>query len=71
MHPQIKDAAYANPSDVAQAEKFLAGLPVACSDSHAYASNDGTVNIRIICNGASKSMDGLVTIKNGVVTKIR
>lgn len=67
----VSNAGSANPSDVAQAEKFLTGLPGACSASDASASSDGTVNIRIICNGSGKSTDGLVSIKNGVVTQIR
>ena len=71
MHPKIKEANYADPSDVTQAETFLAELPAACSESHGYASKDGTVNIRIICNGSSNSMNGLISIKNGVVTKIQ
>jgi hypothetical protein len=68
---RVRDASNGNPSDVAQAEKFLAGLPPACSTSYAYASATGTVNIRTICNGSGKSMDGLVSIKNGVVTQIQ
>lgn len=67
----VENAANANPSDVAQAETFLAKLPAACSASHASASSDGTVSIRIVCNGSGDSMDGLVTIKNGVVTNVR
>lgn len=45
---KVLDADKANPSDVAQAEKFLRDLPKACSGSYAYASSDGTVNIRVI-----------------------
>jgi len=67
----VRDAKYANSSDVRQAESFLASLPSACSESYAYASPDGTVIIRIICEGAGKSMDGLVSIKNGIVTQIK
>ena len=57
-----------------EAEKFLRDLPTACSGSYAYAScQDGTVNIRVICIGPTKaeSMDGLIAIKNGVVTKVK
>ena len=68
---QVQNAARANRADVAEAEKFLAQLPSAFSGSHAYATEDGTVNIRIICSGSGKAMDGLVAIKNGVVTKVR
>jgi hypothetical protein len=65
------DAAEANPSDLAQANKFLADLPPACSASYKYVASDGTVNIRLKCDGNGKKMDGLVAIKNGVVTKIQ
>ena len=64
-------AAEANPSDLAQANKFLADLPPACSDSYKYVGSDGTVNIHIKCDGNGKKRDGLVAIKNGVVTKIQ
>jgi len=67
----VQNAGSATLSDVAQAESFLKSLPAACSASHAYTSDDGTVNIRTICNGSGESMDGLISIKNGVVTKIR
>jgi hypothetical protein len=59
---RVENTARAKSSDVAQAERFLADLPSACSSSHAHASTDGTVNIRIICNGSGKSMDGIVSI---------
>lgn len=67
----VQDANYANPADVAEAEKFLSDLPPACSSSHASASADGTVNIRVLCSGNGKSMDGFFSIKNGVVTQVR
>ncbi len=68
---RVKNASYANSSDVAQAEKFLDSLPGACSKSYAYASTNGVVNIRIICKGSGQSMDGLITIQNGVVTQVK
>ena len=64
-------SAEAKPSDLAQADKFLAELPAACAASSRYVGADGTVNIRIKCDGNGKQVDGLVTIRNGVVTKIR
>ncbi len=67
----VQGATYTNSSDVTVAEKFLNDLPAACSASSASASSDGTINIRILCNGNGKSMDGLVSIKNGIVTKVR
>lgn len=65
----VQNAAKANPSDVSQAEKFLADLPPACSASYASVADDGTVNIRIICNGSGKSTNGSISIKNGLVTQ--
>lgn len=67
----VKDAANAKASDVAVAERFLSSLPAACSSSYAYASSDGTVHIRTICSGNGKAMDGLISIKDGLVTKVR
>ena len=64
-------AAEANPSDLAQASKFLVNLPPACSGSSKYVDAGGAVNIRVVCDGNGKKMDGLVVIKNGVVTQIR
>uniref|UniRef100_UPI0040567393 hypothetical protein n=1 Tax=Candidatus Electronema sp. TaxID=2698783 RepID=UPI0040567393 len=64
-------AAEANPSDLSQADKFLADLPAACSGSYKYVGSDGAVNIRIICDGNGQKMDGLIVIKNGVVTQVR
>lgn len=60
----------ASPSDIESAKKFLARLPSACSSSGMSTSADGTVNIRLICNGSNQSMDGLISIKNGVLTHI-
>lgn len=67
----VQNATYANSSDVTTAENFLNDLPAACSGSSASASTDGTINIRVLCNGNGKSMDGLVSIKNGIVTKVQ
>ena len=63
----------ANPSDVVQATQFLSSLPQACGESYMDASEDGTINIHIICRGSGEtpSTNGLVRIKNGVVTQIR
>lgn len=65
------EAAKANPSDIAQATKFLASLPAACAQSSQHVGTDGAVNIRVLCDGNGKTMDGLVVIKDGIVTKIR
>ncbi len=65
------NAADASSSDLAQANKFLAELPPACANSYKYVGSNGAVNIRIKCDGNGKKMDGLVAIKNGVVTKIQ
>lgn len=65
------EAAEANSSDLAQAIDFLTKLPPACSGSHKYVDADGAVNIRVVCDGDGKKMDGLIVIKNGLVTKVR
>ena len=69
---RVLDASRANPSDVAQAEKFLNDLPDACSGSYAHATNDGAVVVRLICIGSNtaKSTDGTIIIKNGKVTQV-
>ncbi|MDX2299414.1 MAG: hypothetical protein NW204_06790 [Xanthomonadaceae bacterium] len=64
-------AADASRSDLAQADRFLAELPSACSGSYKYVGSDGTVNIRVKCDGNGKKMNGLVTIKNGIVTNVQ
>lgn len=63
-------AADANPADVAQADKFLAKLPSSCAASSKSVASDGTVNITIKCDGNGKKMDGVVAIKDGIVTKV-
>ena len=39
----------ADPSDIVQATQFLSSLPSACGKSYMDVSEDGTVNIHIIC----------------------
>ncbi|WP_221065264.1 hypothetical protein [Methylomagnum ishizawai] len=68
--PHVFNEQYANPGDVRQAISFLSELPPACTKSSAYASLDGTVSIRILCESSDKFVDGLVEIRNGIVTKI-
>jgi hypothetical protein len=65
------DNSGASSSDIDQANRFLADLPPACSRSYKSVDSGGTVSIRVICSGNGQSVDGLVAIKNGVVTKIR
>lgn len=67
---EIKNAKFASPHDVRLAEEFLRSLPSFCSSSYAYASRDGSVNIRIICRNNERSMTGLISFKNGVMTRI-
>lgn len=69
---KVLDSSRASSSDVAQAERFLNELPDACSGSHAYATEDGAVVIRLICIGSStaKSTDGTFIVKNGKLTQI-
>lgn len=64
-------AGEASASDLAQADKFLAEIPPACAKSYKSVGSDGSVRIHILCSGNGKTTDGLVVIRNGVVTKIR
>jgi len=63
-------AADANPKDLAQADEFLAKLPKSCAASSKSVADDGAVNITIKCDGNGKKMNGVVEIKDGVVTKV-
>lgn len=63
-------AAKANPADLAQADKFLADLPPSCAASSKEVGADGAVTIRIQCSGNGKKLNGLVAIKDGVVTRV-
>jgi len=65
------NAQSASPSDVKQANQFISSLPPACKNSSMTTKADGAVAIRILCEGNGQSSDGLIEIKNGVVTKIR
>jgi Spy/CpxP family protein refolding chaperone len=63
-------AADANPADIAQADKFLKDLPKSCGASSKSVGADGAVTIRIKCDGNGKKMDGIVAIKDGIVTRV-
>ena len=67
----IEGEAYANSEDARQAKEFLSSLPAACNRSRASASRDGTVTIRLSCEGANKALSGQIKIKNGVVTEVQ
>jgi hypothetical protein len=69
--PIVKNASRAKASDVRQAEQFLARLPPACGGTSASAGTDGTITILIRCFGSHDSLNGVVRIKDGVVTDIR
>jgi hypothetical protein len=61
----------ANPSDLADARKLLESMPQpACAGSGMSIAPDGTVIIRVVCNGNGQSMNGRIEIKNGIVRKI-
>jgi hypothetical protein len=60
----------ANSSDLDAADHFLAGLPASCSGSYRTVGSDSEVNIKTRCDGNGQKMDGLVTIRNGVITKV-
>ncbi len=61
----------ASSSDIQQARQMLSQLPSACGNSSMSITSDGAVIIRISCEGNSKSMEGMIKIKDGVVTQIR
>lgn len=65
-------AADANPADLKQADKFLADLPKSCGASRKSVEADGSVTIRIKCEdqGKGKKLDGVVAIKDGIVTRV-
>ncbi|MDY7096188.1 MAG: zinc ribbon domain-containing protein [Acidobacteriota bacterium] len=69
--PTVSNSSLATSSDVRQAEEFLAALPPACGQTTASAGSDGTITIELKCSGSSQSLNGLVRIKDGVVTDIR
>jgi hypothetical protein len=64
-------ASNANPGDMNQAREFLAKLPPACQNSKISTESDGTVVIWLRCNNGTNAIDGLVKIKNGIVTEVR
>lgn len=61
----------ATPSDLALAKGFLNKLPLECSSSYVTVATNNAVNIRIVCYGSNQSMDGLISIKNGILTHIK
>ncbi len=67
----IQNESFASAVDAQQARKFLADLPAACAGTRAAAASDGTITIRLACEEVGKSLDGIVQIKDGVVTKVR
>ena len=67
----VSNESFANYKDVRQAEKLLMDLPAECSNSSASASTEGVITIYIRCRKGSKIVDGEVSIKDGIVTKIR
>jgi hypothetical protein len=65
----VHDATRANASDVEQAKTVLRSVPLECHySSFARALSDGRVQIHIRC---PDKMDGMVEIKDGVVTQVR
>lgn len=60
-----------NPADMRQARSFISQLPPACNGSYIILLTDGTVRIHVVCTSDSKSMEGIIEIKNGVVTRIK
>lgn len=68
---KIENESYANQEDTKQAKQFLASLPDACSGSRATVARNGTVTIRLSCEGNNNSMRGSIKIRNGIVTKVQ
>ncbi len=69
--PAVRNAEWAKPGDVAAIEDGLRKLPPACAASNAYAERDGTVTMNVICAGGGKATDGSVSVRDGVVRKLR
>lgn len=67
----IENESAARPKDARAAIQFLEGLPAACQKSHARAEPNGTVVIRVLCEGNDKSLDSTVEVRNGIVTEVR
>jgi hypothetical protein len=65
---EVKDAHLAAPQDVNSADKFLKSIASECGDSRAYASKDGRVTIKLMCNGQSK---GVVVLKDGKIVGMK
>jgi hypothetical protein len=66
------EAVEANPNDLADGRKLLQSIPhPQCDESNMFVGQDGTVIVKVICNGNGKSMDGRIEIKNGIVTNIK
>lgn len=53
-----------NLSDVSTARKFLLSLPTECGKSYMSTLSDGSIMIKVICNG---NHEGTIYIKNGKV----
>ena len=66
----VSNESRATPEDVSQAKKLLREMPAACGSSYASAALDGTVTVKIICQSDLKSLNGLIRIKDGIVTEI-
>jgi hypothetical protein len=65
---EVKDSHLASPQDIKDANDFLKSVPAECRDSHASASKDGRVTIKLLCNGQSK---GVVVLKGGKVVGLQ
>lgn len=64
----VKDAQWASPQDLKDANNFLKSIPAECAETYAFASKDGKVTIKMICNGQSK---GVVVLKGGKIVGVQ
>jgi hypothetical protein len=67
----IENENLANPNDIYEAKKFLRNLPEACKETKAWVKSDGTVHVKLYCNGNGHYTNGYVEIKNGKITEVK
>ena len=67
----VRNESKAAAEDVRQAKELLRQMPPACAKSGAAATDDGEITVTIVCGDEPKSLNGLIRIKNGIVTEIQ
>ncbi len=66
-----KKKAITKEDDIAQAHEFIGSLPLPCRSSVITIEDNDAVSIHIKCEKGNDKLDGVIQIKNGVVTKVR